>query len=42
MSISKVVTIRLAEEHYRRIKLAAGAENRSVSNFLETAALRWL
>jgi uncharacterized protein (DUF1778 family) len=40
--MSKVVTIRLGEEQYKRIKAAALADNRPISNFMETAALRFL
>ena len=40
--MSKVVTIRLGEEQYKRIKAAAQADNRPISNFMETAALRFL
>lgn len=38
--MSKTVTIRLDEESYAKIKAAAQADNRPISNFLETAALR--
>ncbi len=38
----KVVTIRLGEEEYNRIKAAAQADNRPISNFIETATLRFL
>jgi len=40
--MSKVVTIRLGEEEYNRIKAAAQADNRPISNFIETATLRFL
>jgi predicted transcriptional regulator len=40
--MSKVVTIRLGEEEYRRIRAAAQADNRPISNFMETAVLRFL
>jgi uncharacterized protein (DUF1778 family) len=40
--MSKVITIRLAEEEYKRIKAAAEADNRPISNFMETATLRFL
>jgi predicted transcriptional regulator len=41
-NMSKVVTIRLGEEPCRRTKAAAQADNRPISNFMETAALRFL
>lgn len=40
--MSKVVTIRLGEEEYERIRAAAQADNRPISNFMETATLRML
>ena len=40
--MSKVVTIRLGEEEYERIRAAAQADNRPISNFMETATLRFL
>ena len=40
--MSRVVTIRLGENEYRRIKAAAEADNRPISNFMETATLRFL
>ena len=40
--MSKVVTIRLGEEEYKRIRAAAEADNRPISNFIETATLRFL
>lgn len=40
--VSKVITIRLGENEYRRIKAAAEADNRPLSNFMETATLRFL
>lgn len=40
--MSKVVTIRLGEEEYQRIRTAALADNRPISNFMETATLRFL
>ena len=40
--MSKVVTIRLGEEEYSRIKAAAQADNRPISNFIETATIRFL
>lgn len=40
--MSRVITIRLGESEYRRIKAAAEADNRPLSNFIETATLRFL
>jgi predicted transcriptional regulator len=37
--MTKVVTLRLDEEKYRELKEAAEAENRAISNLIETAAL---
>jgi predicted transcriptional regulator len=37
--MSKVVTLRLDEEAYRELREAAQAENRPLSNLIETAAL---
>ena len=36
----KTLTVRMDEATYRLIEEAAAAENRSVSNFIETAALQ--
>ena len=36
----KTLTVRIEESAYRLIEEAAAAENRSVSNFIETAALK--
>jgi uncharacterized protein (DUF1778 family) len=36
----KTLTVRIDEAAYKLIEEAAAAENRSVSNFLETAALQ--
>lgn len=36
----KTLTVRMGEAAYRLIEEAAAAENRSVSNFIETAALQ--
>lgn len=40
--MTRTVTLRLPEEDYRRIKAAAEADNRPISNFLQTAALRFI
>lgn len=37
-----VVTVRLGESEYRRIKAAAKVDNRTVSNFMKIATLRLL
>jgi hypothetical protein len=37
--MSKVVTLRLDDAAYRELREAAQAENRSLSNLIETAAL---
>ena len=38
--MSTTVTIRLPEKQYERTKAAAEADNRPISNFMETAMLR--
>jgi predicted DNA-binding protein len=40
--MTRTVTIRLPEEHYGRIKAAAEADNRPISNFIQTATLRFI
>ncbi|MCX6566237.1 MAG: CopG family transcriptional regulator [Candidatus Aminicenantes bacterium] len=40
--MSKTVTLRIAEDHYDRLKAYARAENRKLSNALETLAMRQL
>ncbi|HBH28038.1 MAG: hypothetical protein N839_0008720 [Desulfofustis sp. PB-SRB1] len=40
--MSKTVTIRLSEETHRLFKTYAKGDNRSLSNFIETAALRYV
>jgi uncharacterized protein (DUF1778 family) len=40
--MSKVITIRLGEAEYKRIRAAAQADNRPISNFMETAVMRFL
>ena len=37
--MSKTVTIRMSEAVYKELKEAAAAENRPLSNLIETAAL---
>src|SRR5260370_35735189 len=39
---SKVVTLRRGEEEYQRTRTAAQADNRPISNFMETATLLFL
>lgn len=38
----KTVTLRLDERSYERLKAAAAAGRRSLGNFIQTAALRYL
>ena len=38
----KTVTLRLDDEVYRRFRALADADNRPLSNFIETAALRYI
>ncbi len=40
--MSKTVTLRLDESVYRRFRVLAARENRALSNFIETAALRFV
>ncbi len=40
--MSKTVTLRLPEETYERFRACAQRENRPLSNFIETAANRYL
>jgi predicted transcriptional regulator len=40
--MSKMVTLRLDESLYRRFQALAARDNRPMSNFIETAALRFL
>ena len=40
--MSKTVTLRLEEDVYRRFRLMAEQDNRPLSNFIETAVLRYL
>ena len=40
--MSKTVTLRLQEKVYEKFKQLAEADNRSLSNFIETAALRFI
>ena len=40
--MAKTVTLRLNEEVYKIFVEAARAENRSLSNLIETAALNWI
>jgi len=39
--MSKTVTLRLPEATYQRFAILAERENRSLSNFIETAAFRY-
>ena len=40
--MAKVVTLRLDDEVYKVFKTIAAQENRPLSNFIETAALRYI
>jgi predicted transcriptional regulator len=40
--MSKTVTLRLAEQTYERFRTLAQRENRPLSNFIETAASRYV
>ncbi len=40
--MSKTVTLRLDERVYRRFQALARQDNRPMSNFIETAALRYI
>lgn len=41
-AMSRIVTLRLPDETYERFKALAERENRPLSNFIETAALRYV
>ena len=40
--MSKVVTVRIDEEKYKIFKMLALQENRPLSNFIETATMRYI
>ena len=40
--MSKIVTLRISEDNYGRLKTYAKAENRNLSNAIETLALKQL
>jgi predicted transcriptional regulator len=40
--MSKTVTLRLHDETYRQLRTLAERENRPLSNFIETAGLRYV
>ena len=40
--ITKTTTLRLKEDKYHRFKQLAECDNRSISNFIENAALRFI
>ena len=40
--MSKTLTLRLDEPHYQLFKTMAERENRPISNFIETAAVRFV
>ena len=41
-SMTKTITLRLQENKYQRFKQLAEYDNRSISNFIENAALRFI
>ena len=42
MGTSKIVTLRLKDSVYQRFRTLAERDNRPLSNFIETATLRYL
>ncbi|NKC15632.1 MAG: CopG family transcriptional regulator [Gammaproteobacteria bacterium] len=40
--MSKTVTLRLSEDTYEKFRAFAESDNRSLSNFIETSALRYI
>jgi len=40
--MSKVVTLRIDEKKYRIFRILASQENRPLSNFIETATMRYI
>jgi predicted transcriptional regulator len=40
--MTKTITLRLQENKYKRFKQLAECDNRSISNFIENAALRFI
>jgi predicted DNA-binding protein len=40
--MSKTITLRLSEENYKKYKSLADRDNRPISNFIETAAKRFI
>ena len=40
--MSKTVTLRLSEDTYTKFRACAESDNRSLSNFIETSALRYI
>jgi predicted transcriptional regulator len=40
--MSRIVTLRIPDATYQRLRTLAERENRPVSNFIETAALRYV
>ncbi len=40
--MAKTITVRVDEETYRKIKTAADSERRTISNFIEYAALAYV
>lgn len=42
VTMSKTVTLRLNDETYAKFRAFAESDNRSLSNFIETSALRYI
>lgn len=40
--MSKTVTVRLNEDVYKKFKILAESDNRTLSNFIETSVLRYI
>lgn len=40
--MSKTITLRLSEENYKKYKRLTGRDNRSISNFIETAVKKFI
>jgi len=40
--MSKTVTLRLNEDVYKKFKILAESDNRTLSNFIETSVLRYI
>lgn len=42
LNMSKTITLRINEENYRLFKMMAERDNRPISNYIETAARRFV